>query len=218
MCADGGAGMLLSGNIQIDCDHLERPGNVVLQGGKAENEATEVAMKQWTKEATRNQNHFWAQSSHAGRLVQKDVNTAPKAPSAVELGIPGGKFGMPVPLTIPEIEDIIDFFDTAAKTCQENGFTGFQIHAAHGYLLSIFLNPRANQRTDEYGGSLENRAWVLLEIVKKTRERVGPKFPVAVKLNSADFQKGGFQFEDSLQVVQWLETAGIDLIEISGGN
>ena len=150
--------------------------------------------------------------------MQTDVNPTPKAPSAVKLGIPGGKFGKPVPLTIAEIQDIIDSFANAAKTCQDAGFTGVQMHAAHGYLLSSFLNPRANQRTDDYGGSLENRARVLLEVVKKTRQQVGPKFPISVKLNSADFQKGGFQFENSLQVVQWLEKASVDLIEISGGN
>ena len=92
-----------------------------------------------------------------------------------------------------------------------------QIHSAHGYLLSEFLSPKANQRTDRYGGELRNRARVLLNVLKKVREAVGPEFPVAVKLNSADFQKGGFAFEDSLQVAQWLEEGGIDLIEISGG-
>lgn len=216
--SDGGAGMLLSGNVQIDRDHLERPGNVILQNGHAENDSAVEAMKEWTEAATRNGNHFWVQLSHAGRQVQKDVNPTPKAPSAVKLGLPGGKFGEPVPLATSEIQEIISSFATAAKTCQEAGFTGVQLHAAHGYLLSSFLNPRVNQRTDKYGGSLENRARILLDVVKKVRDAVGPKFPISVKLNSADFQKGGFRFEDSLQVVQWLEKATVDLIEISGGN
>ncbi|MEL6875445.1 MAG: NADH:flavin oxidoreductase, partial [Pseudomonadota bacterium] len=112
---------------------------------------------------------------------------------------------------------LVDRFALAAATCQEAGFTGVQIHAAHGYLLSSFLSPRANQRTDQYGGSLENRARFLLAVIAKTRAAVGPDFPISVKLNSADFQKGGFAFEDSLQVVQWLEAASVDLIEISGG-
>jgi 2,4-dienoyl-CoA reductase-like NADH-dependent reductase (Old Yellow Enzyme family) len=216
--SDGGAGMLLSGNIQVDRDHLERPGNVVLQDGKVEDEAAMVALRKWAKAATRNKNHFWAQLSHAGRQVQKDINPEPKAPSAVALSIPGGKFGTPVALTIPEIEELIESFANAAKTCQDAGFTGVQVHSAHGYLLSSFLNPRANQRTDEYGGSLENRSRMLLAIVKRIREKVGHKFPISVKLNSADFQKGGFQFDDSLKVVQLLEKASVDLIEISGGN
>lgn len=213
--SDGGAGMLLSGNIQIDRDHLERPGNVVID--KPASDEMMEALKSWAAIATRNGNHFWAQISHAGRQTQANVNPNPKAPSAVKLGLPGGQFGEPVELTIAEIETLIDRFSLAAKTVQEAGFTGVQIHAAHGYLLSSFLSPRANQRTDEYGGNLENRARFLLAVIAKTRAAVGPDFPISVKLNSADFQKGGFAFEDSLQVVQWLEAASVDLIEISGG-
>jgi len=213
--SDGGAGMLLSGNILIDRNHLERPGNVVIEGPA--DEAMMTALKSWAQAATRNSNHFWAQISHAGRQTQSNVNQHPKAPSAVKLGLPGGQFGEPVALTIEEIEELVDRFALAAKTCQAAGFTGAQIHAAHGYLLSSFLSPRSNQRSDKYGGSLENRARFLLAAVAKTRAAVGPDFPISVKLNSADFQKGGFNFEDSLQVVQWLEAASVDLVEISGG-
>lgn len=213
--SDGGAGMLLSGNIQIDRDHLERPGNVVID--RPADEAMMAALTSWAQAATRNGNHFWAQISHAGRQTQSNVNKHPKAPSAVKLGLPGGQFGEPVALTREEIEDLVDRFALAAKTCQDAGFTGAQIHAAHGYLLSSFLSPRSNQRSDEYGGSLENRARFLLTAVAKVRAAVGPDFPISVKLNSADFQKGGFNFEDSLQVVRWLEEASVDLVEISGG-
>ena len=213
--SDGGAGMLLSGNIQIDRDHLERPGNVVIDGPASD--AMLAALQSWAQAATRNGNHFWAQISHAGRQTQSNVNKHPKAPSAVKLGLPGGQFGEPVALTGNEIEILVDRFALAAKTCQAAGFTGAQIHAAHGYLLSSFLSPRANQRTDEYGGSLENRARFLLAVVAKMRAAVGPDFPISVKLNSADFQKGGFNFDDSLQVLKWLEEASVDLVEISGG-
>ena len=207
--------MLLSGNIQVDADHLERPGNVVID---REPDATmQAALASWAKAATRNGNHFWAQISHAGRQTQKNVNTHPKAPSAVKLGLPGGQFGEPVALTIPEIETIVRRFGVCAAAVQAAGFTGVQVHAAHGYLLSQFLSPRSNQRTDRYGGELANRARALLEVVASVRAAVGPDFPVAVKLNSADFQKGGFAFEDSLQVAKWLEEASVDLIEISGG-
>ena len=213
--SDGGAGMLLSGNIQVDADHLERPGNVVID---REPDATmQAALASWAKAATRNGNQFWAQISHAGRQTQKNVNTHPKAPSAVKLGLPGGQFGEPVALTIPEIEEIVRRFGVCAAAVQAAGFTGVQVHAAHGYLLSQFLSPRSNQRTDRYGGELANRARALLEVVASVRAAVGPDFPVAVKLNSADFQKGGFAFEDSLQVAKWLEEASVDLIEISGG-
>ena len=213
--SDGGAGMLLSGNIQVDRDHLERPGNVVVD--REPDEAMKQALASWAAAATRGGNHFWAQISHAGRQTQKVVNPHPKAPSAVKLGLPGGQFGEPVALTTEEIADIARRFGVCAAACKAAGFTGAQVHAAHGYLLSEFLSPRSNQRDDEYGGSLENRARALLECVASVRAAVGPDFPVSVKINSADFQKGGFAFEDSLQVVQWLEAAGVDLIEISGG-
>ena len=213
--SDGGAGMLISGNIQIDMYHLERPGNVVID---REPDADMVKrLKALTAAGTRAGNHFWAQISHAGRQTQTNINRHPKAPSAVKVGLPGGQFGEPVALTAAEIEEIVRRFGVCAAAVKEAGFTGAQIHAAHGYLLSQFLSPRSNLRTDQYGGSLENRARPLLNIVASVREAVGPDFPVAVKLNSADFQKGGFAFEDSLQVAQWLEQAGVDLIEVSGG-
>jgi 2,4-dienoyl-CoA reductase-like NADH-dependent reductase (Old Yellow Enzyme family) len=214
--SDGGAGMLLSGNIQVDRDHLERPGNIVIQGEP--NAELASRLERLATAATRNGNHFWAQISHAGRQTQAAVNPHPKAPSAVKLGLPGGQFGEPVALTIDEIHDIRDRFAIAARAVKQAGFTGAQIHAAHGYLLSSFLSPRANQRDDIYGGPLENRARFLLETVAAVRDAVGDNFPLSVKLNSADFQRGGFQFEDSLQVAQWLGEAGIDLLEISGGN
>lgn len=213
--SDGGAGVLISGNVQVDRFHLEQPGNVIIDGkpdGDLKN-----ALAGWARAATRGGNHFWAQISHAGRQTPKTVNQHPGAPSAVPLELPGGQFGEPVELSELEIRDIIRRFSIAAAACKEAGFTGVQIHSAHGYLLSEFLSPKANRRTDRYGGALENRARVLLNVLKSVREAVGPNFPVAVKLNSADFQKGGFAFEDSLQVAQWLEDGGIDLIEISGG-
>ena len=213
--SDGGAGILLSGNIQVDRDHLERPGNVVID--REPDAAMRAALASWAQAATRNGNHFWAQISHAGRQTQKIVNKAPKAPSAVKLGLPGGQFGQPVAMTEEEIVEVIRRFGLCAAAVKEAGFTGVQVHAAHGYLLSQFLSPRSNQRTDQYGGTLANRARALLDAVAAVRKAVGAKFPVSVKLNSADFQKGGFAFEDSLQVVQWLEQAGVDLIEISGG-
>ncbi|OAN85503.1 NADH:flavin oxidoreductase [Erythrobacter sp. EhN03] len=213
--SDGGAGMLLSGNIIVDRDHLERPGNVVIE---TEPDADMKArLANWAKAATRAGNHFWAQISHGGRQTQKVVNPHPRSSSDVQLALPGGQFGRPVPLTRAEIADLVDRWAVAARACKEAGFTGVQVHGAHGYLVSQFLSPRVNQRTDEYGGSLENRARFLLEIVAAVRAAVGPGFPVSVKLNSADFQKGGFDFGDSLQVVKWLEAASVDLIEISGG-
>ena len=213
--SDGGAGLHISGNIQIDANHLERPGNVIIDS--APDDEMFAALKRWTAAATRGGNHFWAQISHAGRQTMKPVNPKPNAPSAVKLGLPGGQFGTPMPLFEEEILNLIGRFGQAARICMETGFTGVQIHAAHGYLISQFLSPRSNLRDDRWGGSLENRARFLLFTVNTVRQLVGPEFPVSVKLNSADFQRGGFAFEDSLQVARWLQNAGVDLIEISGG-
>ena len=213
--ADGGAGLLLTGNVQIDADHLERPGNVIIDREPAGEQA--AALARWAAAATRAGNHCWVQLSHAGRQTMKPINPSPQAPSAVRVGLPGGQFGEPVPFTEAEVAALPARFARAARACQAAGFSGVQLHAAHGYLFSSFLSPRTNLREDRYGGSLENRARVLLETVAAVRAEVGPAFPLAVKLNSADFQKGGFAFSDSLQVARWLEAASVDLIEISGG-
>ena len=213
--SDGGAGLLLSGNVQIDGDHLERPGNVIID--REPSEAMQRALARWAAAGTRSGNHFWAQISHAGRQCQKIVNPRPKAPSAVKLGLPGGQFGEPQPMTEEDIESVITGFARCAKVVIDAGFTGLQLHAAHGYLLSQFLSPRSNQRQDQWGGSLENRARLLLASVSRVRAAVGTSIPISVKLNSADFQRGGFDFDESLQVAKWLEQASVDLIEISGG-
>ena len=213
--SDGGSGILLSGNIQVDGDHLERPGNVIVDSALSDDAF--AALQRMAAAGTRNGNHLWAQISHAGRQTQKIVNPAPKAPSAVRLRLPQSQFGEPVALTAEEIESIVERFVNCAVTCKEAGFTGVQFHSAHGYLLSQFLSPLTNQREDEWGGTLENRARALIAIVTRAREALGADFPISVKLNSADFQKGGFDFDDSLTVAKWLAEAGVDLLEISGG-
>lgn len=212
----GGAGLLVTGNVIIDRDHLERPGNVVID--RPPSNAMMAALKAWAAAGTEGGNHVWMQISHAGRQTPSTVNGAPKAPSAVGVRLPGGRFGMPVALAGDEITDLIGRFATAALAARDAGFTGVQIHAAHGYLISQFLSPLANHRDDEWGGSLENRARFLLETVRRVRGAVGPEFPISVKLNSADFQRGGFAFDESLEVARWLEEAGLDLLEISGGS
>lgn len=212
---ESGAGLLLTGNVQIDANHLERPGNIIVD--HTPEDAPMGMLKKMAAAATARGAHCWVQISHAGRQTQKIVNPHPKAPSAVKLGLPGGQFGDPVELTADEIADLVRRFAQCALVMKEAGFSGVQIHGAHGYLISQFLSPRSNQRNDAYGGSLENRARFLLDTFAAVRAAVGPSFPIGVKLNSADFQKGGFAFEDSLQVASWLEQAGCDLLEISGG-
>ncbi len=214
--ASGGIGMMLTGNVQVDRDHLERGGNVVID--REPDAAMRAALRDWCAAGKADGASFWMQVSHAGRQTQAHINPHPKAPSAVKLGLPGGQFGEPVALTGAEIEEIIQRFAVAGAAAKEAGFDGMQIHAAHGYLLSAFLNPRANQRQDEWGGSLENRARMLRRTVAAVRAATSPDFGISVKLNSADFQRGGFSFTDSQTVTGWLDADGVDLIEISGGN
>src|SRR5439155_14418775 len=105
-----------------------------------------------------------------------------------------------------------------ASVCQIAGFDGVQVHAAHGYLVNQFLSPLTNQRTDEWGGDPERRRRFLIEVVRRIRARVSPGFAVSVKLNSADFQRGGFTEDESRDAVAALAKEDLDLIEISGGN
>ena len=214
--AEGGAGLLLTGNVMVDQRYLERPGNVVIDGAQSEDQLSRL--RAWSAAARKAGADIWMQLSHAGRQSPKIVATEPVAPSAVELGLPGGTFAKPRALSPEEIAGVIDRFVHAASVAKQTGFTGVQIHAAHGYLLSEFLNPLVNQRTDDWGGSLENRARLLLRIIEAVRANVGSGYPISVKLNSSDFQKGGFSPDDSMQVAAWLNDAGVDLLEVSGGS
>jgi 2,4-dienoyl-CoA reductase-like NADH-dependent reductase (Old Yellow Enzyme family) len=214
--AAGGAGLLITGNIQVDRRHLERPGNVAIDG-PPDSEAMR-RLEAFAAAARGAGAEIIAQLSHAGRQTPIYVNRTPAAPSAVPLTLPGRQFGAPRAMAREEILDAIGRFANAASTAKAAGFSGVQIHAAHGYLISEFLSPRANRRADEWGGALDNRARLLLRTVAAVRAKVGSGFPVAVKLNSADFQRGGFSFEECLQVIVWLNEAGVDFLEISGGS
>lgn len=214
--ARGRAGILLTGNVQVDRRYLERAGNIAIDGpqDKLQRKALEALAEAGTADDT----HLWMQISHAGRQTPKLIAVEPVGPSDIPVALPGGRFGQPRALTGEEIRDVISRFAFAAGVAKHTGFTGVQIHSAHGYLLSEFLSPRVNRRNDEWGGSLASRARLLLETVRAVRAKVGPGYPLAVKLNSADFQKGGFSFDDCLQVVELLNQEGLDLLEISGGN
>lgn len=213
--AEGGAGMLLTGNVQVDRRYMERPGNVAIDGPQS-SEAI-AALRAYAQAGAVNNTHLWMQISHAGRQTPASVSKEPLAPSDKPLDMPGAQFGKPRAMTGAEIEDVIRRFAHVATVARDTGFTGVQIHGAHGYLISEFLSPDVNNRTDEWGGSLENRARLLLEIVRAIRKAVGPDFPISVKLNSADFQRGGFSHEDSIKVAAWLNAESLDLLEVSGG-
>ncbi len=209
--AQGGTGLLFTGNVMIDARYLERSGNVVL-----ENDVHLDLFKSWAKAAQSNGNQCWVQLSHPGRQCARLVNAKPLSPSDVQLDILGN-FGKPKPMQEADILDVIQRFVRSAELVKEAGFGGVQIHCAHGYLLSQFLSPNTNKRHDQWGGSLENRARIIRTIIQGVRLSVGAEFPISVKLNSADFQKGGFTLEECIQVATWLGQDSIDLLEISGG-
>lgn len=220
--SEGGAGLLITGNIQIDRRYVERPGNVCIDGAQDEEQIEKL--KAFARAAQQHGSKIFAQISHGGRQSNGMINMNPVGPGNVRLELPQMFFGTPTALSVDEIQDIKHRFISAAKVCKECGFDGIQIHSAHGYLLSSFLNPRANNRPelfgpiDEYGGPLENRMRLLIDIVRGIRTEVGSSYPISVKLNSADFQEGGFTPEEAVQVAIRLDQEGIDLLEISGGN
>jgi 2,4-dienoyl-CoA reductase-like NADH-dependent reductase (Old Yellow Enzyme family) len=213
--AHSGAGLLLSGNVQIDRMHLERPVNVVL-----DDESGMEQLKALAKAGTEGGAHFWLQLSHTGRQVSDLINPAPLAPSCVEVDMPRalGTFAPPREMTEEEIAKTIEQFAFAAQKTKDAGFTGVQLHAAHGYLLSQFLSPLTNRRTDRWGGSLENRSRLLLNTMQSIRATVGPDFPIGIKLNSSDFQKGGFTHAECIELVKLLNHSTLDLLELSGGS
>ena len=213
--ADGGAGLILTGNVMVDGRAMTGPGGVVL-----ENEHGLEKFKTWAQTGRAKDAQFWMQINHPGRQTRLNMGQEAKAPSAVglELGSASKMFAIPKAMTAEDIHDVARRFVRTAQLAELAGFTGVQIHAAHGYLLSQFLSPITNKRTDDWGGSLENRARLLLDIVRAVRAVVSPAFCVSVKLNSADFQRGGFGTDEALRVVQMLNALPVDLLEVSGGS
>ena len=154
------------------------------------------------------------QISHAGFFANpKLIGQTPLAISAVE----GFSKSPREVMTEEEIGNIVGAFGQAARRAKEAGFDGVQIHAAHGYLLSQSLSPAFNKREDSYGGTLENRARFLMEVLREIRSVVGADFPVMIKINSEDCLENGLVLEDSIQLGAMLEEGGIDAIELSGG-
>lgn len=210
----GNPGLLITGNVMVDSKALGEPRNVVV-----EDYTHFELLKKWAKTVEGTGVHLWPQLNHPGRQAFGSINKKVVAPSAIPLKMGGASkmFKLATPLTEEEIWDIIKRFGTAARIMKEAGFTGCQIHGAHGYLVSQFLSPISNTREDQWGGPLENRARFVLEVYREIRKQVGADYPVGIKINSADFQRGGFSEEESMEVVQILSREGIDLIEISGG-
>ncbi len=207
---EGGAGILFTGNVMVDKDHLVNP-NVLI----AEDESFLSDYTKLSEAAQAQGTQLWMQINHPGRQTPIYLDKAPV--SASDVGMPSKIYAQPRPLSEEEIIELIDRYGTAALVAKKSGMKGAQIHGAHGYLVSQFLSPLTNLRTDRWGGSLENRSRFALEIYRNMRAKVGDDFPLSIKINSADFQRGAFTEEESMEVIQMLDQEGMDLIEVSGG-
>lgn len=211
--ADGGLGLCITGNVMIDRRAIGEPNNVAV-----EDETDLEALKRWAAAGTRNGTQLWMQINHPGKQSPKGLNRETVSPSAIPFRKDmAAFFTTPRELTDAEIKDLVVRFGRTSAIARKAGFSGVQIHGAHGYLVSQFLSPHHNQRTDDWGGTPEKRRRFVLEVLTEIRKQVGPDFPIGIKLNSADFQRGGFTEEESLATIQALVDAGIDLVEISGG-
>ncbi|MFD3756293.1 NADH:flavin oxidoreductase/NADH oxidase family protein [Streptomyces sp. NPDC058622] len=213
--ARGGSGLIITGNVMVDRRALTSPGTIVLDAD------TDLApFRRWAAAAGSEGGQVWMQINHPGRQVRSDLPGVAWAPSdiGVSLGRHTRVFARPTAMREADIQATIGRFATTARLAQESGFHGVQIHAAHGYLLSQFLSPLVNRRTDQWGGSLENRARLLLEVVHAVRAVVSPEFAVSIKINTADFQRGGFDVDEVEQVLVFLKDLDVDLVELSGGS
>jgi 2,4-dienoyl-CoA reductase-like NADH-dependent reductase (Old Yellow Enzyme family) len=208
----GGIGLLITGHVMVDRRALGEPLNVVIDDDRDLD-----ALGAWASAAKVDGAKAIVQLNHPGRQAQPGLSRHVVAPSAIRLTASGARFPKPRALTGPEIEELIAAFATSAEVAVRAGFDGAQLHGAHGYLISQFLSPLVNQRDDEWGGDPERRSRFLIEAVRALRAAVGPSKIVSVKLNSADFQRGGFDEDESLRVIETLEQEGLDLLEISGG-
>ena len=204
--AEGGVALSIIGEVQGDARFPEKPGNLVF-----EPHSNRQALQSLAARASIGGAHIWPQLGHAGALSHSPISQ-PTGPSALEIG----NFKS-AGMSLSEVEQLPEMYARAAKLAQDVGFTGVQIHAGHGFLLSQFLSPLFNRRNDQYGGSVEARCRIIIAVIDKVRRAVGPAFPVGIKINSSDQLEGGLTQQEALEVVRMLDRTSIDLIEISGG-
>ncbi|MFK0047839.1 NADH:flavin oxidoreductase/NADH oxidase family protein [Streptomyces sp. NPDC090741] len=213
--AHGGSGLIVTGNVMVDRRALTSPGTIVLDA-----DTPLAPFRTWAAAGGADGGQIWMQINHPGRQVYSNMPGLAWAPS--DIGISLGKhtaaFARPTAMTEDDIMATIARFAVTARRAEEAGFHGVQIHGAHGYLLSQFLSPLANRRVDRWGGSLENRARLLVEVTRAVRAEVSSGFGVGVKLNASDFQHGGFDLDEAATVLGFLERLGVDLVELSGGS
>lgn len=219
--AEGTPGIILTGNVMVAPDAMTGPGGVYLGKGVLDDPKLRTIFERWAAAGKSGGSQLFMQISHPGRQVYANMGTEIVSASNTALNMEGPAakmFAAARALSSDEVTAMIERFADTAEAAKSAGFDGVQIHAAHGYLVAQFLSPLSNLREDEWGGPLKNRARFLLEIVRAVRKRTGKSFGVAVKLNSADFQRGGFDVEDAKQVVKWLNKEALDFVEISGGS
>ncbi len=212
--ARSGLPLIITGNMYVSRDGQSTPRQLA-----ADSDNKIPQLRQLTEAVHKQGGRIFAQLSHCGRQVLPDAvgGKQPVSASGVKDTLTGVK---PVALSYPEIQNIVKAFGKAAGRCQQAGFDGIQIHAAHGYLISQFLTPHTNRRTDYYGGTLENRARILCEIHTEIREQVGTDFPVIIKLNGADALpfRNGLSTGELVEVAVIMEQQGIDAVEVSVGH
>lgn len=204
--AEGGVGLSIIGEVQGIPYFPEKPGNLVL-GSHSNNKQ----LNQLTSRSTINAAHIWPQIGHAGALSYPPVSR-PKGPSPLD--VEGLKCAG---MSKEEIRELPAMYARAAQHAKTVGFTGVLIHAGHGFLLSQFLSPLFNHRKDKYGGSIEARSQIIIDIINEVRRSVGTTFPVGIRINSSDQLEGGLTDADALELVRLLDDTSIDLIDISGG-
>ena len=204
--AEGGVALSFIGEVQVDPRFPEKPGNLVL--GPQSNASL---LQSLSSRAVINSAHLWPQLGHAGALSHLPISE-PKGPSA--LSVDGLQCSA---MTLDEIRELPNIYSNAARYAKFAGFSGVHIHAGHGFLLSQFLSPLFNRRQDGYGGTVEGRTLVILELIEEVRRAVGPYFPIGIRINSTDQLEGGLTQDDALEVVSLLNKTSIDLIDISGG-
>lgn len=213
--AEGGVGLIISGNVMVDHLAMTGPGGVAL-----EKNTDLTPFANWATAAKSQHCKAIMQINHPGRQVFKKLGGKVLSASniALNMGKHSGMFSQPKAMTEQEIQDVINRFATTALKAEQAGFDGVEIHAAHGYLISQFLSPLTNKRSDHWGGSIENRARLLISVIDAIKAQVQDNFSISVKLNSADFQRGGFDVADAQQVLSLLSDKNLDFVELSGGS
>jgi len=219
---EGQIGLILTGNLMIDYDQLEAMGNPIIPRTDDSFSESSERFSQFKKMAEVSKAHgslVVGQVSHPGRQCENRIQPNPVSASDVQLegDVMGMHFNKPHAATQEEIDRIVDGFAHAAEYLHKAGYDGIELHGAHGYLLAQFLSETTNQRTDKYGGSLENRSRIIIEMAQEIRKRVPKGFILGIKLNSVEFQAKGFQPEEAKELCQILERSEFDFVELSGG-